>query len=487
MKQKKLRMTGIAYQQFKEHLFPGDGCEAVAFALCGSLETENESIFTIHSAYLYPHDKCTVRHGDQVEWSPAEIVDLFDQCRKKGFRLLKIHSHPEYWPHFSKVDDLSDRDLAETLSGWIGREEDLCSVIMLPDGSMIGRAIDYQGNFSSLQSIIVIGDKISCFSDSDHEDGESGDNAYEEDINLRTRQAFGEGTTRLFKKLKIGVVGCSGTGSVVVENLARLGVGSLVLIDHDKVEYKNINRILNSTLEDARKGIPKVEMLKTAILSVGLDVKVTAVSCSLHSAKAYYEIAGCDIVFGCMDTIDGRHLLNRIATYFCSAYFDVGVRLDANGTGGINEIMGRVDYLQPGLSSLLSRGRFTLDQLKSADLARTDPAEHKKQVNEGYIKSANVESPAVISINMIFSSMAITEMLARLHPFRDCNNARYASITFSVSGFLLIHESEGKVDSDLEQRIGLGHRKPILDSPILINPVINEADDIHQKNSKVLV
>lgn len=487
MKQRKLRMTGVAYQQLKAHLFPGDGFEAVAFALCGNLETANESIFTIHSLYLYPHEKCTVRQGDRVEWSPAEIVDLFDQCREKGFRLLKIHSHPEYWPFFSKVDDQSDRDLADTVSGWIGRENEVCSIIMLPGGSMIGRFIDDQGNFASLQSIVVIGDNISCYSDSDHEDSESGDDAFDEDIHLRTRQAFGEGTTRLLKKLKIGVVGCSGTGSIVVENLARLGVGSLILIDHDKVEVKNINRILNSTLDDARKGIPKVEMLKTAIESMGLDVEVTTVSSSLHTAKAYYEIAACDIVFGCMDTIDGRHLLNRIATYFCSAYFDVGVRLDADGKGGINEVMGRVDYLQPGLSSLLSRGRFTLDQLKSADLARTDPAEHKKQVGEGYIKSANVESPAVISINMIFSSMAVTEMLARLYPFRDCNNAKYAGITFSVSGFLLIHEGEGKIDSDLEQRIGLGHRKPILDSPMLINPVINEADDFHQKNSKVLV
>lgn len=487
MKQRKLRMTEAAYQQLKTHLFPGDGCEAVAFALCGSLEKANESIFIVHSIYLYPHKKCTVRNGDRVEWSPSEIVDLFDQCRKKGFRLLKIHSHPEYWPFFSKVDDISDRDLAETLSGWIGREEDLCSIIMLPDGSMIGRAIDHQGNFFSLQSIVIIGDNISCFSDSDLKDGESGDDVCEEDIHLRTRQTFGEGTTRLLKKLKIGVVGCSGTGSIVVENLARLGVGSLVLIDHDKVEFKNINRILNSTLDDARKGVPKVEMLKTAIESMGLDIEVITVSSSLHNAKAYYEIAACDIVFGCMDTIDGRHLLNRIATYFCSAYFDVGVRLDADGKGGINAVMGRVDYLQPGLSSLLSRGRFTLDQLKSADLARTDPTEHKKQMDEGYLKSANVESPAVISINMIFSSLAITEMLARLHPFRDCNNAKYASITFSVSGFLLIHEGEGKIDSDLERRIGLGHRKPILDSPMLINPVINETDDFHQKNSKVLV
>ena len=118
---------------------------------------------------------------------------------------------------------------------------------------------------------------------------------------------------------------------------------------------------------------------------------------------------------------------------------------------------------------MLSRGRYTLDQLKAADLARTDPEEHKRQLKEGYIKSANVESPAVISINMMFSSQAVTEFLARLHPFRDRGNENYSSITFSVSGFLLIPEREDRTDEELRERVGLGHRKPILESPMLIS------------------
>jgi hypothetical protein len=485
MKQNKLRMTGVAYQQFKEHLFPGDGCEAVAFALCGSLELENESIFTVHSVYLYPHDKCTVRKGDRVEWSPAEIVDLFEECRKKGLRLLKIHSHPEYWPFFSHVDDQSDRDLADTVSGWIGRDDEVSSVIMLPGGSMIGRAIDHQGQFIPLDSILVVGDTISCFCNEEEREEKNSQDKINDDIQLRTRQAFGDGTTSILQKLKIGVVGCSGTGSIVAEQLARLGVGALVLIDHDKIELKNINRILNSTVKDAEQGVFKVDMMKQSIEHIGTGVEVTAISASLHSEEAYYAIAACDIVFGCMDTVDGRYLLNRIATYFCSAFIDVGVRLDADGKGGINEILGRVDYLQPGRSSLMSRGRITNDQLKEADLRRTDPQEHQKQLGEGYIKSAKVESPAVISINMLFSSKAVTEMLARLHPFRDRDNSNYAAITFSLSGFLLIAEKEGDVDHELQLKVGLGDKSPLLDAPMLIVPSKQKNNEAYQKGQEV--
>lgn len=469
MKSKKLRMAGVDYKRLQEHLLPEDGLEAVAFALCGHLETEDEEIFTIHSIFLYPHDKCTVRQGDRVEWSPAEIVELFERCRKNGFRLLKIHSHPEYWPFFSNIDDKSDINLGETVTGWVGRNDTVCSVIMLPGGSMIGRVIEANGSFTIMTSIIVVSDNIHCFHDVSGDDVADRE-MLEDDIQLRTKQAFGEGTTTVLNKLKIGIVGCSGTGSIVAELLARLGVGTIVLVDHDKVEYKNVNRILNSTKEHAKHGLYKVDILKDAIDRIGTEVKVSAISSSLHSSEAYFEIASCDIVFGCMDTVDGRYLLNRIATYFCSAYIDIGIRLDADGKGGVNEIQGRIDYIQPGLSSLLSRGRYTLEQLKEADLKRTDPEEHKRQAKEGYIKSANVESPAVISINMMFSSQAVTELLARLHPFRDRSNDNYAAIIFSVSGFLLIHEKEGQIDEELKLKVGLGHKKPALEAPMLITP-----------------
>lgn len=463
-------MVGADHKSFLNHLFPGDGLEAIAFAFCGYFETEEEEIFTIHSVFLYPHDKCTVRTGDRVEWSPAEIVDLFETCKKKNFRLLKIHSHPEYWPYFSQVDDQSDIDLGATLTGWVGRDDKISSIIMLPGGSMIGRMIDAQGNFLLLDIILVISDNISCFQNLVSDKHEMKEETSEFDVQLRTKQAFGEGTTSILKNVTIGVAGCSGTGSIVAELLNRLGVGHIVLIDPDKVEFKNVNRILNSTTDHAKSEAYKVDILKEAFEKTGTCVKVTAIPDGLHSLKAYFAMAACDIVFGCMDTVDGRHLLNRIATYFCSAFFDIGIRLDADGKGGINEVMGRIDYIQPGLSSLLTRERYTLDQLKAADLARTDPEEHKKQLKEGYIKSANIDSPAVISVNMIFSSQAVTEFLARLHPFKDRGNENYASISFSLSGFLLIPEKEGKIDEELKNKVGLGIRKPPLDSPMLILP-----------------
>lgn len=82
------------------------------------------------------------------------------------------------------------------------------------------------------------------------------------------------------RQLRVAVVGCSGTGSIVVEQLARLGVGHLILVDPDVVEYKNLNRILNSTNEDAALRRSKVEVMARAIARMGLGTTV-----ELHQAN----------------------------------------------------------------------------------------------------------------------------------------------------------------------------------------------------------
>jgi hypothetical protein len=87
---------------------------------------------------------------------------------------------------------------------------------------------------------------------------------------LRHAQAFGNGTTDLLRSMSVAVVGCSGTGSFVAEQLARLGIGRLVLVDPDIAGEKNLNRIqLQASNHGAKKksanacafGVPTPVML----------------------------------------------------------------------------------------------------------------------------------------------------------------------------------------------------------------------------------
>jgi hypothetical protein len=267
--------------------------------------------------------------------------------------------------------------------------------------------------------------------------------------------------------LSVAIVGCSGTGSIVAEQLARLGVGKLVLIDPDRVEEKNLNRIVNTRKEDAVLQKHKVRVLARAIARMGLGQTIVPLQMNLCTQQAVRACAECDVVLGCMDGVEGRHLLNRIATFYCLPYIDVGVKLDADGAGGIENISGTVHYLQPGGSSLFSRGVYSMEQVTAEELRRTNPELYATQRREGYIRGVPEERPAVISVNMYFASLAVNELLARLHPYRNQPNNSYAVVSASLAEMQFYPEAEQTPCELLGPHVGRGDVMPVLDRPAL--------------------
>jgi hypothetical protein len=89
-----LRTTGEQQALLKNHLFPGDGKEAVAVALCGRRAGAERHILAVNEILLIPYDQCRVRAHDRVEWGTELIVPLLEKAMKYGMAVVKIHSHP---------------------------------------------------------------------------------------------------------------------------------------------------------------------------------------------------------------------------------------------------------------------------------------------------------------------------------------------------------------------------------------------------------
>ena len=103
--------------------------------------------------------------------------------------------------------------------------------------------------------------------------------------------------------------------------------------------------------------------------------------------------------------------MNRLATFYLQPYFDVGIKIEADGVGGVEQVCGTVHYLQPGKSSLLSRGTYTMEQVRAAGLCRTNPAAYATELHSKYLVGVQEERPAVMSVNMQFASLAVNEFL----------------------------------------------------------------------------
>ncbi len=455
----KLRLTGTDHAKLQAHLFPGDQLEAVAVAICGRRRSDSHHCLTVRSIVPIPYEECKVRTPDRVTWSTQRLIPLLEDAARYDLAILKIHSHPGGYPQFSSVDDESDSDLFNSVFGWTDSQFPHASAIMLPGGRMFGRAIVRDGTFQQLDSILVPGDDLQFWIP----DGGSSLPSFTQ----RHAQLFGIGTTRRLREMAVAVVGCSGTGSPLVEQLARLGVGRMVLVDPDRVEEKNLNRIVNATREDAYLKRPKVEAMARAIAAMGFGTDVEIIPENLATPRAVKAVAECDVVFGCMDGVEGRHLLNRLAAYYVLPYFDVGVRLEADGGGGIKEASGAVFYIRPDGSTLQDRGVYDAEQLRAAGLKRTDPKAYREQVKAGYIRGVNEDRPAVISINMQMASTAVNEFLARLHPYRLDDNSDFSTVRTSFIQGVNYLEPDRCASGTFLRHIGKGDVRPLLSMPEL--------------------
>lgn len=456
--QVKLRMTGRQHQALRAHLFPGDGLEAAAVALCGRRTGDGLNGLSVRTIVPIPHAEC-VRERDRIVWPTARLEPLLHEAMKRHWAVLKVHSHPQDFPQFSVVDDRADRELFSSIHGWVDDDLPHASVVMQESGRMFGRWIDSAGGFHPLASISVAGDDVVFW----HPD----DDLPDEEADLRNRQAFGDGTVARLRRLTIAVVGCSGTGSPVIEQLARYRVGRLILVDPDHVEDKNLNRIIHATRADADAKALKVETIAEAVRRMGLGTVVDTVAENLCDAAVLQKIAEADVLFGCMDGAEGRAVLNRLACFYNLPYFDVGVKLEADGRGGIDQMCGTVNYLQPDGSSLFSRKVITREEVEEESLKRRTPELYEERLKQRYIKGVVVDRPAVVSVNMHYASLAVLELLARIHPYRADPNGRFARY-----GSSLVNDDHWAFDDGdpcrvLAREAGRGDTAPMLDMPSL--------------------
>jgi hypothetical protein len=452
-----LSLSGDQHSQLQNHLFPEDGYEAVAFLLCSRRDGDRRHRLVVQEIHEIPYDECA-RTASRITWKTESIEPLLEKAAAKGLSLIKMHSHPNGHPEFSVIDDESDNELLPMIRGWVEHDVPHGSAVMLPNGQIFGRVLNSQG-LCPIEIINVVGDDLVFW----YHDGGSTEIL---DFAASHAQIFDEGTIQRLKRLSVAVIGCSGTGSPLVEQLVRLGVGEIVLVDDDCVEERNLNRIINSTMSDSKSKRLKVDVLGDSIERIGLGTRVVRHGSSLWDPEVIRSVAQCDLVFGCMDTVDGRYLLNALATYYTLGYFDVGVRLQARtleqGQSGIREICGTVHYLQPGKSSLLTRDLFSLEQVAAAGLERNDPTAFQLQLKDGYISGIQGNRPAVISVNMFAASLAVNEFLARLHPFRENPNSEYASVTFSLASMEFYPDPDEGVCEIFGRHVGHGDVRPLL-------------------------
>lgn len=114
---------------------------------------------------------------------------------------------------------------------------------------------------------------------------------------------------RLFQS-RVAIVGCGGLGGYLVEELTRLGVGTLVLVDPDVFEEHNLNRQLLSS--PARLGKAKVDVGAERVAAVNPATTVVAHRVAFSRENGGELLAGCSAVVDGLDNVLTRRELAEV-------------------------------------------------------------------------------------------------------------------------------------------------------------------------------
>ena len=326
----------------REHLIRDDGCERAAYVLFNKAAIrfdpwDRQSHLKLLSSAIVPvpDDHIIESTPTLVTWRTASFISALKRAEAGDQLVGIVHSHPSGLTLFSAQDDANEPELVQLAQNRNGPDTPLLSFIMLPESGIYGRIWINPKYNQPLRLVRVVGDRIRLHYRSSTDAGPAFD---------RQALAFGAALTRDLRQLRIGIVGCGGTGSAVAMLLARLGVGHLLLIDNDILDVTNLNRLHGARQADADAMRPKVEVVARAITELGLGVKVTAMEAWVGDPGCRDGLRSCDVIFGCTDDNDGRLFLNRLALFYLIPTFDLGLHMKPGDDprAGFRALDGRV-------------------------------------------------------------------------------------------------------------------------------------------------
>jgi tRNA A37 threonylcarbamoyladenosine dehydratase len=138
----------------------------------------------------------------------------------------------------------------------------------------------------------------------------------------RNVQLLGAEKVKILNKARVLIVGMGGVGSAAAENLVRVGIGRLTIVDCDIVQASNINRqvpALHSTI-----GKAKVEVMESRLKDINPELEVSAVQTYLDDKSRNELLAEpYDFVVDAIDTLSPKIFfiehLHKLGIPFCSS------------------------------------------------------------------------------------------------------------------------------------------------------------------------
>lgn len=389
----------------RSHLFPGDGEEHAAFLLCGLRRHGKQARLLVRSVVLVddidfgPSDKGGVR-----QISPRAVARAARLAQDDGLAVVWVHSHPGAGDRvgFSPQDEQTHAEAVPALA----------AITSMPVGALVF------GEHSAAGMVTVVGNDTTTTWPVDHVRvvgrgfteltsrptvAAGADKRYARQI-----QMFGAAGQARLRRLVVAVIGAGGGGSLLIQMLAHLGVGTIVIVDFDIVERTNLSRIVGARLMDALRRRKKIAVARRLVRRIDPTINVVAVDGDITYQDDAATVADADFVFLATDTVYARWAFNLICYQHLIQGVQVGAKVTATPDGTIDtlHVMNRTVDLVAGCLDCM--GAIPADALADEQLS---DAERRAQ---RYVDTGDeevMEEASVITLNSIATSLAATDFL----------------------------------------------------------------------------
>jgi xanthine/CO dehydrogenase XdhC/CoxF family maturation factor len=396
-----LRFAQKQWDQLYSHLYSGDGGEHAAVVLATLVERPGQTPRLLVRDVLLAVDG--VDYGTSPEGhgrlSAAFINRAIVRARNERLVYMHVHNHgSDRSVEFSEVDYASHKRgypaLLDIAKG-------------MPVGAIVFGLRSLQVDLwwskterARLKQCTVVGPRIRRLYSSPSQAPRA---AYRPSVDRQVR-FLGEAGQAQLAGARVAVVGLGGVGSMVVQDLSRMGVGHLLLIDTDRFEETNLSRVVTAVFDDISRKPPKTELAARYAKQVNPNVQ-----CELLDDDVAYEdvadkLIDCDFIFLCADTMRARLVVNAIVNQHFVPAVQVGSKILLGNEGGkLEQFYSVVRHMRPGCGCLMCNGLIS-----GYRLAIEEKSEEDWRAQNYGTESPN---PSVITLNGVGASRATQDFL----------------------------------------------------------------------------
>ncbi|HUP70318.1 MAG TPA: ThiF family adenylyltransferase [Acidimicrobiales bacterium] len=321
-----IRITVGLFDDVRYHVENFTRGEEAGFLICSINSLDDRDVLLGTEWHPIPEGAMERNsHGSVLSWSAAFNSDVLQRAVSLNATAVLVHSHGDAAPEFSSDDRRNERALFGAFSRLLDP---------VPTGTLLLGRGHATGSFwrggqtdgLAFERVVIVGPTIESWYSSQY----SLDATTQRRRLNRQTQAIGPESDAKLRRAQVAIVGVSGGGSHVFQQLAHQGVGTLIPVDDQVLDETNLGRHVGAIDADVDHTL-KVAIAHRLASGVDADILVVEVPERFPSAASIAALKQADIVVACLDRFDAREDVNAFCRRYMIPLIDVGISIRSSG------------------------------------------------------------------------------------------------------------------------------------------------------------